>query len=98
MAERFRDRPFAILSINAEPQKDLKEVKEAWTAEGNTWRCVLDSEWEGPIQKVWNIQRFPTIYVLDGQGLIRYKDVLGRDLEAGIDALLKELPQPTTGR
>lgn len=93
LTERHRERPFAVVSINAEPEKDLAELKQAWSAEGNSWRCLFDGEWEGPIQRDWNIRRFPTIYVLDGRGVIRYKDLYGRDLEGAVDTLLRELAQ-----
>ena len=59
LTERHRGRPFAIVSINAEPEKVAEQLKEAWTAEGNTWRCLFDGDWEGPIQKAWNIPVLP---------------------------------------
>ena len=92
LTERHRGRPFAVVSINAEPEKVAEKLKEAWTAEGNTWRCLFDGDWEGPIQKAWNIQSFPTIYVVDGAGVIRYKDLRGRELQEAVEALLKGLP------
>jgi thiol-disulfide isomerase/thioredoxin len=91
LTARLRGRPFAVVSINSEPEKDLAQLKEAWSTEGNTWRCLFDGTWEGPIQRAWNIRRFPTIYVLDGGGVIRHKDLYGRDLEQAVDALLQKL-------
>jgi hypothetical protein len=32
LTERLRDRPFAIVSVNVEPGKDVRELKEAWEA------------------------------------------------------------------
>lgn len=93
LTERNRQSPFAVVSINAEPEKNIEELKAAWSAEGNTWRCLFDGTWEGPIQKAWNIRRFPTIYLIDAEGRIRYRDLYGRDLEEAIDLLLKELPK-----
>jgi hypothetical protein len=34
---------------------------------------------------------WPTIYVLDHRGVIRYKDITGDPLDAAVAALLKEL-------
>ena len=93
LAGRLKDRPFAIVSINAEPEKTLKELRDAWAAEKNGWRCLFDGTWEGPIQKAWNVQRFPTIFVLDGEGRIRFKNVRGPDLEAAVDGLLADGPR-----
>src|SRR5262249_20065479 len=89
LAERYRRLPFAVVSINAEPEKAIEELRAAWSAEGNTWRCLFDGTWEGPIQKAWNIRRFPTIYVVDAEGRIRHWDLYGRDLEEAVDSLLK---------
>jgi thiol-disulfide isomerase/thioredoxin len=91
LTARLQRRPFAVVSINSEPEKELAQLKDAWSTEGNTWRCLFDGTWEGPIQRVWNIRRFPTIYVLDGGGVIRHKDLYGRDLEQAVDGLLQEL-------
>jgi peroxiredoxin len=90
MTKRLEGRKFTLISINAEPEKAVGELKDAWKAEGNTWRCLFDGNWEGPIQKAWNITRFPTIYVLDAQGVIRHKDRLGKDLDEVVDRLLSE--------
>ncbi len=49
--------------------------------------------WNGPnsgILKDWNIQFFPTIYVLDGEGVIRYKNIRGQELEDAVEKLLTE--------
>jgi hypothetical protein len=39
----------------------------------------------------WNIHQYPTIYVLDPQGVIRYKNVFGKDLERAVSTLLAEM-------
>jgi len=85
LTSRLKDRPFVLISINAEPEKSLRQLKEAWTAAGNTWRCLLDGDGEGPIQKAWNITRFPTIYIVDAKGMIRlkvdYVDVYSKEID-----------------
>jgi peroxiredoxin len=90
LTRRLEGRPFALISINAEPNKVVKELRDAWKSEGNTWRCLFDGTWEGPIQKAWNIQLFPTIYLLDGKGIIRQKDVRERDLDSVVEKLLDD--------
>ncbi len=91
LVQRLEGRPFALVSINAEPSKDRRELKKAWEDAGNTWPCVWDGDYEGPINTAWNIQRYPTIYVLDPNGVIRFKDAYGNDLVQAVDALLKEM-------
>ena len=60
-------------------------------AEGITWRSFFDGSTSGPIATAWNVSGWPTIYVLDAGGVIRFKDVRGEALDDAIDELLEEL-------
>ena len=44
----------------------------------------------GPLSKKWNVHSWPTTYVLDAKGVIRYKNVRGEQMDKAVDALLKE--------
>ncbi len=52
-----------------------EKAKEVMVKEKMTW----PSFWNGPrddekaISKAWNVRGWPTIYVLDAKGVIRYK-------------------------
>jgi thiol-disulfide isomerase/thioredoxin len=89
LVKRLKGRPFTLVTIDADP--DRSAVKAAWEAEGNSWPCIYDGLWDGPINTAWNIQQYPTIYVLDHKGTIRHKDLTGKALEEAVDGLLKEL-------
>jgi hypothetical protein len=91
LVKRLGGRPFALVGINAEPSKDRAELLRAWAEAGNAWRCVWDGDYEGPINSAWNIRQYPTIYVLDPRGVIRYKNAFEKDLDRAVDALLKEM-------
>jgi hypothetical protein len=39
----------------------------------------------------WNVSGWPTIYVVDAKGQIRYRDVRGEDMDKAVDTLLAEL-------
>lgn len=56
------------------------------------WRSFADpgSIGQGPIASKWNLSATPTFYLLDHQGLIRYKWVGSPD-EQAIDAALEQL-------
>ena len=50
--------------------------------------------WNGPeggILEDWNITSFPTIYVLDARGVIRFKGVRGERMTEAVEKLLAEL-------
>ena len=36
--------------------------------------------------------RWPTTYVIDHRGVVRHRDLSGKELEDAVDALLKEIP------
>ena len=46
---------------------------------------------EGPICKDWNVTSFPTVYVLDANGAIRFKHVRGPSLDEAVETLLKDM-------
>lgn len=90
LTTRLAGRPFVVVSVNAEPDKARADLKAAWAEAGNNWPCLLDGDWEGPIQKAYNVTRFPTIYLLDAEGTIRLKNAVGGDAEAEIEKLIAE--------
>ena len=45
----------------------------------------------GPIATAWNVQSWPTIYVIDPKGVVRYIDVQGKQLDEAVDQLLQEM-------
>ena len=90
LVKRLADKPFALLGVNSDDDKDkLKKVLEE---EKITWRSWWDGgSTEGPIATKYNVRGWPTIYVLDAKGVIRYKDVRGEAMDKAVDALLKEM-------
>jgi AhpC/TSA family len=88
LVNRLEGKPFALLGVNFDKSKDeLKKVEEN---EKINWRSFWDGS-EGPIGKQWNIRFLPTIYVLDHNGVIRYKSVRDKDMDEAVDKLLKEV-------
>jgi hypothetical protein len=54
------------------------------------WSSFRDAR-EGPISRTYNINGWPTIYVLDRKGVIRYRGLYhGSEVAAAADKLLKE--------
>jgi len=60
--------------------------------ENITWRSFWNGKkgTSGPISTAWNVKGWPTIYVIDAKGIIRYKNVRGDRLEKAIETLVKE--------
>src|SRR5438105_5423594 len=91
LVKRLADRPFALIGVNSDVDRDkLKKVLEE---EKITWRSFWNGPkaTQGPISEAWRVRGWPTIYVLDGAGVIRYRDVRGEDMDRAVDQLLKEM-------
>jgi hypothetical protein len=43
---------------------------------------------KGGVIEDWDVHFYPTIYVLDAQGVIRHKDLGGEELEKAVNSLL----------
>jgi hypothetical protein len=91
LVKRLEGKPFALIGINSD--KDREALKPVLQQEQITWRSFWNGPegTAGPISKAWNVRAWPTIYVLDAKGVIRYKNVRGEKMDAAVDALLKEL-------
>ena len=89
LVARMKDKPFALLGVNSDPKKTLAEVLKK---ENMTWRSFWDGgNTQGPIATKWNVSGWPTIYVLDAKGVIRFKGPREKQLDDAVDKLLEEL-------
>ena len=89
MVKRFEGKPFALLGINGDQDKD--NAKRAVRERQINWRSWWDASAKNePISKTWNVRGWPTGYVIDHNGIIRYKNLRGRELEEAVERLLKE--------
>ncbi len=89
MVARLKDKPFALIGINSDGDRSVlnKILKE----QGITWRQAVDGSTSGPIATKWGVRGWPTIYVLDGKGVIRYQDLRDQELEDAVNKLLQEM-------
>jgi thiol-disulfide isomerase/thioredoxin len=88
MVHKLKDKPFTLVSISADGDK--KTLADFLAKESMPWTHWWNGA-QGGILESWDVHALPTIYVLDGEGVIRHKDLRGDDLEKAVDGLLKEL-------
>jgi hypothetical protein len=90
LVEQYRGQSFVVLGVNADPDRQTYLVSRQ--KENQNWRSILDGQ-SGPNTLRWGIEGFPTVFLLDRRGAIRYK-CLGPPtrqlLEQQINILLKE--------
>jgi peroxiredoxin len=112
LLKRLEGKPFAIVGIDSN-EEDREAVKKVCTEKGITWRSFWDADLikgrvpMGRIASRWNLDAWPTLYLLDSEGVIRGKGQMLRAiggrmnkdgkfeeihfLDDAVDALLKEM-------
>ena len=86
----MRGRPFALLGVNNDAK--ISTVKTAIKKNNINWRSWYDGK-GGDIVKDFGIRSFPTIFLVDHTGVIRYKNVRGSKLDEALEILVEEAEQ-----
>lgn len=89
LVKNFEGKPFVILAVNSDPKDRLKKLYKDKTISWRAWWD--DGDTSGPIATSWNVHGWPTIYVLDGKGVIRAKNMRDKQLEKELEQLLAEM-------
>ena len=89
LVARMKDKPFTILGVNSDP---AERYKKATKENDITWPSFWDGgKTGGPIATEWAVTGWPTIYILDAKGVIRYKNARGKAMDEAVDTLMKEM-------
>ncbi|MEZ5976707.1 MAG: hypothetical protein R3F34_00585 [Planctomycetota bacterium] len=89
--ERLKDQPFALVGMNSD--EDLAKLHRRMEEENITWPSFWNGPYgtSGPISARWNVHTWPSIFVIDAEGVIRFKNVRGARMDAAVDELLREM-------
>jgi len=72
LVKKLADKPFVLLGVNSDANR--KELKKVLEKEKITWRSFWDGgSTSGPIATRWDIEGWPTLYVIDHKGVIQHK-------------------------
>ena len=94
LVERLKGKPFALLGVDCEPNKET--ARSVMARERMTWPNWYDgAPGEGPIARRYHIRGYPSIFVLDAKGVIRSR---GGVYDEFVDKLLEEMKQPASGQ
>jgi len=87
LVQKLENKPFVILGVNSD--KDLDKLEPRLAEEQITWRSFWNGEkgTGGPISKDWHVTGWPTVYVIDHEGVIRYK---GHTSQEKLDKAISE--------
>src|SRR5262249_40010097 len=91
LVKRYADRPFALLGVNGDGTR--KEASRVQEREKQTWPSWYDGGPGGPIATRWEVEVWPTLFLLDKRGVVRQTWVgwpPARVLHQAIEKLLEE--------
>ncbi len=89
LVKRLEAEPFALLGINSDG--DGETVNKILAEHDISWRQALDGSTSGKLATAWNVNGWPTIYILDHEGRIRFRDLRDQEMEDAVVGLLAEM-------
>jgi thiol-disulfide isomerase/thioredoxin len=92
LLQRLRDKPFALVGVNCDD--DREAVRGAVQRKKLNWQSWYDGGAEGGrLCREWHVNGFPTMWVLDHKGVIRFTftGLPGSQLDDAVMQLLHEL-------
>jgi peroxiredoxin len=78
-----------LLGVNADDSQE--QLRQAQARHGLTWRSCWDGD--GAVARAWEVDRFPTLFLIDHQGRVRHQFVGAPDpaeLARRVEELLGE--------
>jgi len=88
LVKRLEGKPFVLLGVNGDDNREA--AKKVMARERMTWRSWWNGGKSGSIVLKWGVNSWPTVYILDTQGVIRYENVRFEMMDQAIDRLVKE--------
>jgi peroxiredoxin len=89
MVEKLKSKPFKLVSLSADDKKDT--LTKFLEKEEMPWTHLWNGSAKGNFLEQYQIRFYPTIYVLDAKGVIRFKHVRGAKMDEAVETLLKEM-------
>ena len=90
LLDNFGEKGLVVLGVNADQIERARQVQQQGLV---SWRSWSDGP-EGPICRDWQIGALPTTYLIDRDGVIRFVDVRGPELEQAVRLLLADQRVP----
>lgn len=97
LVKRLEGQPFVLLGVNSD--QDRAKLLEILAKEKITWRSFWDDgSRQGRISTRWNIEGWPTLFLIDAKGALRHKYVGSpgeKVLDEEVDKLIAEIEKST---
>ncbi|MGF1581599.1 MAG: peroxiredoxin family protein [Gemmataceae bacterium] len=89
LLERMHGRPFVMLGVNRDSTR--KQFLRARRDDRITWPSWYDVR--GAIAEAYRVEEIPTVVLIGGDGIIRYRDVFDKELERAVEVLVTKLEE-----
>ena len=86
--KRHKADPFALVAVNCHDNEE--EFQKGQESLKTDYASIFGG---APIASAWGVSAFPTIYVLDAEGKIRFKGPRGEALDEAVQTLLDEMKE-----
>lgn len=94
LVKQLADKPFALIGVNSD--RDIKKLRKVLKDKNLTWRSFQNEQDYGRISESWGVRGWPTLYLIDAEGKIRYANIRGKAIDRGIEKLLGEMGHEVT--
>ena len=86
LVEGMTGRPFVLLGVNSDKEKST--AQDAVKDNNLNWRSWWDKSTQGDISSSFQIRGWPTIFLIDHEGVIQAKNLRGGQLDTAIEQLV----------
>ena len=86
LVEGMTGRPFVLLGVNSDKEKST--AQDAVKDNDLNWRSWWDKSTQGDISSSFQIRGWPTIFLIDHEGVIQAKNLRGSQLDTAIEQLV----------
>jgi len=93
LVKKLAGKPFALIGVNSDANREA--LKPVLQQQKITWRSFWNGPLgtNGPIANKWKVEAWPSIWIIDHEGVIRYRDLEStEELDRAIDKLIAEVP------
>jgi Thioredoxin-like len=85
LVTKYQGRPFAIVGVNSDSNRE--ELKKVAVQENITWRSFWNGGSPGgPIAEAWGVHGWPTLYLIDHNGVIITEGLSDAKIEKAVQA------------
>ena len=89
LVRTLADKPFAIVGINSDKSPTI--AKDVCVPKNISWRSFMNVQGDQKISDKWKVAGWPTTYLIDKDGVIRFKNLRGDKLDRAIEVLMAEM-------